>query len=803
MFKNYLKLTSRNLLKYKVFSLINITGLAIGIACSILIILFVTFELSYDKFHQKADRIYRLAVRALIGDTKINQTFSSSITFKTLLQDFPEIQQGVKFLNIRNVIVNLDEKVFNESDVLAVDANFFDVFSFPLVKGSPKTVLSQPNCVVITEEIASKYFGDNNAVGKILKIEFPGIPGTRDFEITGISENVPGNSHFRYNLLISLASFPDFINNPGWTANNFISYFVLKEGSSRKELEAKLPEFTRKYMGGDRFDQWVARGNYWEYFLQPLTEIHLHSDLSGEFEPNGNAAYVYIFLVVAVFILLVACINFMNLTTAKSAVRAKEVGLRKVVGSSRSNLVKQFLGESIIISFIALALAIVIVECLLPAYSNFVGRQLQIHYFDNFIVIPLLMGLALLVGLLSGSYPAFFISAFKPVSVLKGKLKEGAKSSWLRNTLVIFQYSISIILIIGTIVVYKQLIFIQNERLGFDKEHVIVIKNPQALSGNINPFKEKLLQYPGVQNVSISHRVPGQGLNNIGFGAEEVKEGFSLNLCCCDPEFKDVMKLEMAQGRFFSRDHPTDSSAIIINEAALKVFGWDQPINKKINDWSEPRNIFHVIGVVKDFHYESMHQKVRPMGLLFLNGTYKWSPDYISVRVNPGNIGQTIELIENTWDAFSPKLPLEYSFLDEDYDRLYKNEQQTQQLFIIFSFLSIFIACLGLLGLASFMAEQRTKEIGIRKALGATVNHIAIMLSKDFTKWVLLANLVAWPVAYIAMHKWLQDFAYRIEISGWMFVFAGVLAFIIALLTVSFQVVRAARKNPVDSLQYE
>jgi putative ABC transport system permease protein len=443
------------------------------------------------------------------------------------------------------------------------------------------------------------------------------------------------------------------------------------------------------------------------------------------------------------------------------------------------------------------------VQILLPVYSNFVGRQLEIHYFDNFIVIPSLIALALLVGLLSGSYPAFFLSAFKPVSVLKGKLNEGAKSSWLRNSLVIFQYSISIILIIGTTVVYKQLFFVQNEKLGFDKEHVILVKNPQALGANINPFKEKLLQYSGVQNVSISHRVPGKTLNNIGFGAEEVKEGFTLNLCCCDPEFKEVMKLEMAQGRFFSRDYPTDSSAVIINEAALKVFGWDQPINKKLNDWRNPRNIFHVIGVVKDFHYESMHQKVRPMGLLFLNGTYKWSPNYISVRVNPGNISQTIQVIENTWDAFSPKLPLEYSFLDEDYDRLYKNELQTQQIFIIFSLLTIFIACLGLLGLASFMADQRTKEIGIRKALGATMNHITVMLSKDFTKWVLAANLVAWPIAYFAMHRWLQDFAYRIKISWWMFVLAGMLAFIIALLTVSFQVLKAAGKNPVESLQYE
>jgi putative ABC transport system permease protein len=803
MLKNYLKLTFRNLLKHKGFSIINISGLAIGIACSILIMLFVASELSYDKFHHKGDRIYRLAVRALIGNTKIKQTYSSAITFKMLLQDFPEIQEGVKFLNLNNIIVKTDERVFYESNVCAVDANFFNVFSFPLVKGNSETVLHKPNSIVITKEIASKYFGDNHAVGKMLKIELPGSLGTLDFEITGISENVPDNSHFHYNALISLSSFPDVINNPGWTDNNFVTYIVLKEEASRKGLEAKLPEFTRKYMGGDKFDKWVAKGNYWEYFLQPLSGIHLHSDLSGEFEPNGNASYVYIFMVIAVFILLIACINFMNLTTAKSAARAKEVGLRKVVGSSKSKLVKQFLGESIIISFIALALAIVLVEILLPFYSNLIGRSIEIHYFDNFTIIPLLIALALFVGLLSGSYPAFFLSAFKPISILKGKLKKGVKSIWLRNTLVIFQYSISIVLIIGTIVVYKQLIFLQNEKLGFDKEHVIVVKNPQALGENIVPFKEKLLQHSDIQHVSISHRIPGKTLNNIGFGAEEVNENFTLNLCCCDPDFKDVMKLEMAEGRFFSRNFPTDSSAIILNEAALKLFGWSEPINKKLNDWGNPRNIFHVIGIVKDFHYESMHQKVRPMGFLFLNGSYKWKPNYISVRVNPGNISHTLQSIEKTWDAFSPKLPLEYSFLDEDYNRLYKNELQTRQLFIIFSFLAIFIACLGLLGLASFMAEQRTKEIGIRKALGATVNHITLMLSKDFTLWVLLANLVAWPIAYLSMHQWLQDFAYRIKISWWMFVFAGILTFIMALITVSFQVLRAAKKNPMESLQYE
>jgi putative ABC transport system permease protein len=801
MFKNYLKIAFRNIIKHKGFSFINIVGLAIGIACSILILLFVTYELSYDKFYEKADRIYRVAVRASIGDTKINQTYSSAITFLKLLEEFPEIETGVKFSNNRGTPVLVDKKTFYESRFFSVDSTFFDVFTIPLIHGDPKTVLNQPNTMVISKNTAIKYFDNTNVIGKVLRVGW-GI-GSLDFEITGVSENVPDNSHFHYDLLISLVTFPDFINNPGWTANNFISYLVLKEGTSKEGLEEKLKEFTRKYMGEEQFDEWVSKGNFWEYYLQPVTEIHLNSDLNGEFEANGNKTYVYIFSVISVIILLIACINFMNLSTAKSSLRAREVGIRKVVGSGRNKLVRQFLGESVILSFISLTIGIVIVESLMPAYRNLIGKPLEIFYFDNFVVIPSLLVLGLIVGIISGSYPAFFLSSFKPVTVLKGDSGDSKSGSWLRNILVIFQFAISIFLIIGTLTVYKQLKYFQDKKLGFDKEQVLVISNPGVLGNNIFPLKETLSKYHSILNVSGSNTLPGRSFSNIGFGAEGIEEGFTLNLCICDYDFLNTLKLELSQGRFFSRDFPSDSCAAILNEKAVELLAWENPIGKKINNWSRNRGDFTVVGVIKDYHYESLHQEIRPQALFLSGGYYTNTESCISVRLNTENISETVKYIKSTWNNFALKKPFEYSFLDEDYDNLYINEKQTRKLFTIFSFLAIFIACLGLFGLASFIADRKTKEIGIRKVFSASVTGIVFNLNKSFAKWVLLANLIAWPAAWFVMNRWLQNFAYRIELSWWMFVLAAVLALLISLIIVSLQTVKAAFKNPADSLRYE
>lgn len=802
MIKNYFKIAIRNIIKHKSFSFINIIGLAIGIACSILILLFVTNELSYDKFHEKADRIYRIAVRASIGDTKINQTYSSSITFQKLLEDFPEIENGIKFLKLGRVPVILDKKTFYESRFYAVDSTFYDVFTIPLIQGNPKTALSNPNTMVVSKNTAIKYFGNTDAVGKVLIADF-GPEGSIDFKITGVSENVPDNSHFHYDLLVSSASFPTYINDPGWSSNNFISYVVLKKGTSKEGVEEKLKEFTRKYMGGERFDKWVAQGNFWEYYLQPVTKIHLNSDLNGEFEANGNETYVYIFSVISIIILLIACINFMNLSIAKSSLRAKEVGLRKVVGSSRNKLMRQFLSESVLLSYISLALGIVIVEILLPLYRNLIGRQLEIHYFDNFVIIPSLLAFGLIVGIISGSYPAFFLSSFKPITVFKGNLGSSKGSSWLKNVLVVFQFTISIFLIIGTLVVYQQLKFFQNQKLGFEKDQVLVVSNPGSLGNNIIPFKEALRKFSSVMDVSGSNTLPGKGFSNIGFGAEAVDQSFTLNLCVCDYDFLKTLKLKLAQGRFFSRDFVSDSNAAVLNEKAVELLGWDNPIGKRINNWAQNRGNFVVIGVIKDYHYESLHHKIRPMALFLSGGYYTNVERCISVRLNSENISGTIKYIENTWNNFAQNMPFEYSFLDEDFDNLYINEKQTRKLFTIFSCLAIFIACLGLFGLVSFIADRKTKEIGIRKVLGASVSGIVTILNKSFIKLVLIANFIAWPAAWYAMNRWLQNFAYRIKLSWWMFVFAALISLMIALITVSSQTVKAALKNPVNSLRYE
>jgi len=803
MVKNYLKVAIRNILKHKGFSIINIVGLAIGIACSILILIFVAHELSYDKFHEKADRTYRIAVRASVGDTKIRQTYSSSATFKKLLEDLPEIEKGVKFLRLGRTPINLDEKTFYESRFYAVDSTFFDVFTFPLIHGNPETALSEPNSMVISKDSALKYFGGTDAVGKILRADFSYGPGSVDFKITGVSENVPANSHFHYDLLASSSTFPTFINDPGWSSNNFITYVVLKEGTRSEWFNERLKEFTRRHMGGERFDAWVAKGNFWEYFLQPVTKIHLNSDLNGEFEANGNETYIYIFSAISIIILLIACINFMNLSTAKSSLRAKEVGMRKVVGSGRRRLVFQFLSESVLLSYIALAIGVAIVIILFPLYKNLIGRQLEIHYFDNFIAIPSLLALGLIVGVISGSYPAFFLSSFKPITALKGMTIRSKGGSWLRNILVIFQFTISIFLIIGTLAVNQQLKFFQNKKLGFDKEQVLVIRNPGALDNTITPFKDALRKYSRIIDVSGSNTLPGESFSNIGFGAEGVDKSFTLNLCVCDYDFLKTLKLELAQGRFFSRDFSTDSHAAVLNEKAVELLGWDDPIGKRINNWARNRGNFTVIGVIKDYHYESLHQEIRPQALFLSGGYYTNVESYVSVRLITENISETIGYVENTWKDFAPNKPFEYSFLDEDYDNLYMNEQQTRKLFSIFSFLAIFIACLGLFGLASFIADRRTKEIGIRKVLGASVPRIVQILNKSFVKWVLMANLIAWPIAWFVMNSWLQNFAYRIELSWWMFVLAAVLALVIALITVSFQTVKAALRNPVDSLRYE
>jgi putative ABC transport system permease protein len=805
MFKNYVKIAVRNILKHKAFSVINITGLAIGIACSILILIFVTHELSYDTYHENAGRIYRLAVRASIGDTQIRQTYSSSETFRRLLTDFPEIEKGVKFLNLGDVPIISRDETFYESRFYAVDAGFFDIFSVPLIHGRPETLLVNPNSMVLSKDTAIKYFGKTDVIGKRVRAVFSGGDGPVDFEITGVSENMPANSHFHYDLLASSSTFPDFINDPGWSSNNFITYLMLKEGTSSEKFNEQLKDFTRRHMGGERFDTWVAQGNYWEYYLQPITSIHLTSDLNGEFEANGNQTYVYIFSVISLIILLTACINFMNLSTAKSSLRAKEVGMRKVVGSGKKQLITQFISEALVLSYIALAFGIGMVYLLLPHFGHLIGRPLKMNLLENPIIIPMLLALGLLVGLAAGSYPAFFLSSFKPIAALSGRgLKGiGQGGAKLRNALVVFQFTISIFLVVGTLVVFEQMKFFQNTRLGFNQEQVLVIHNADVLGENSQPFKQTLRRESGITDVSSATTLPGMSFSNIGFGAEGVDKHFTLNIGICDQHYLETLELEMDRGRFFSSEFPTDTHAAVLNQKAIELLGWDDPLGKRINNWSQERGDFTVIGVVKDYHYESLHHEIRPMALFLAGGYYQWSQRVIAVRLVTQDLSQTVSRIIETWKEFAPSNPFNYSFLDDDFNNLYINEKQTREMFTVFSLLAIFIACLGLFGLASFTVDQKTKEIGIRKVLGASTPGLVAYLNSRFLKWILIANLVAWPAGWYIMNNWLKNFAYRIDLNLWMFITAAVLAFIIAMTTVSFQTIKAAVRNPADAIRTE
>jgi putative ABC transport system permease protein len=799
MLKNFIIIALRNFKRSKFYSFINIFGLAIGIATAILSLLYVGYELSYDRFHEKSDRIYRIAVDALAGNTIIKQTFNPAPMPEALYNEYSEIEAVTRVADWGTCKIEFGNKVFNETEVLAVDTTFFDIFSLEFVIGQADPKLLGPNMVVLSEKTAHKYFGDENPVGKMFVLD-----DETNLQVSAVVRDFPANSHFHFSMLASLLSFDGYYNNSGWFNNNYRIYILLDKNQDYKILEDKFPDFVNKYhYGGDYNERSNKESNKWELYLQPLTNIHLNSHLSGEFEANGNAAYIYIFGVVGIFILLIACINFINMATAKSSSRAREISIRKVVGSSRGFLIRQFMIESLIISFISLFVALVLVELALLYLPDLIDLRLEIPWSLKLNLIPGLAGLVLLVGLISGTYPALVLSALKPVSIFKNQMFRGKKGAWLRNALVIFQFTISIILIVGTFVISRQLDFVQNEQLGFEKEQVVIVKNISMIGERVHVLKNKMLEIPAVQSASFSNRLPGLRFANIGFGAEGFDGGFTLNLCMNDPDFQNVLKFNMVEGRYFSKEFGTDTSGIVLNQAAVKLIGWENPIGKKVNTWGRKPFNLHVIGVVEDLHYESMHTEIRPMAFLHIDSPFHWSKQYMAVRISTGNLSQTLEQMAQVWTDVYPQLPIEFSFFNEDYDKLYVNEVKTKKLFILFSLLAVFIACLGLLGLAAFMVERRTREIGVRKVLGASVSGLVVLLSGQFTKWVIVANLIAWPLAWYVMKLWLENFAYRVGFELWFFALAGLIALMIALVTVSSQVIKVALSNPVDSLRYE
>ncbi len=716
-----------------------------------------------------------------------------------LYNEYAEIEAVCRIATAGNATkIQYGNTTFKESNILIVDTTFFNIFSAEFVIGSPNPEILGPNKIVLTEKTARKYFGNENPIGKILVMD-----DEDSFQVTAVIKNFPENAHFHFDMLASLLTFKDWYDNQQWFNNNFRIYILLIENQDYKSLQAKFPAFVNKYHFNGKYKESIGGDSKWELYLQPLTDIHLYSHLSGEFEANGNANYVYIFGIVAIFILLIACINFVNLATAKSATRAKEISIRKVVGSGRGYLIRQFLSESLFISFISVLLALLFVELAFIYLPDLLGVNLPVPFSTKLLLMPAMIILTILTGLLSGVYPALVLSSYQPANVLHNQLLKGRKGTWLRNFLVIFQFVTSIVLIVGTMVISRQLDYIQNEQLGFEKEQVVVIKNANLIPDHLAAFKSELLKIPSVQHASVSHRLPGIRFNNIGFGAEGFEGGYTLNLCLSDPDFQDVLKFNMVKGRYFSEEFGTDTSGIVLNEAAVKLLGWDDPIGKRVNTWGRKPFNLSVIGVVKDLHYESMHTEIRPMAFLHIDSPFHWSPRYISVRINTTDVGKTIQQMNQIWAGFYTDLPFEYSFFNDDYNNLYKNEKQTQQLFMSFSVLALFIGCLGLLGLVAFMVQQRIQEIGIRKVLGASVLGLVLLLSKQFSKWVLIANIFAWPLAWYMMDRWLENFAYRSNIEWWYFIVAGGIALVIALFTIGTQVFRAAISNPVDALRYE
>ncbi len=798
MLKNYLKMAWRNIRKQKGYSVINLLGLAIGMACCLLILLFVQDEVGFDRYHDKADRIYRLISEAEVGGSLSNFALVPFAAPPAFAQEIPEVESFVRIIRIgRRQIIKLEERSFEEEGIFLADDTFFSIFTHAFTSGDPEIALKDPGSVVITENTALRLFGDQDPIGKILQFEPVG-----DLHVTGVIRNVPENSHFTFNYLISFNSLTQqqrqgieqWLSIQGW------GYLLLREGADAQAVQDKFPAIVESHTGKQAREFGIAIS----FSMQKMTDIHLRSHLQAEISPNGNLVYVYIFSAIAIFILVIACINFMNLSTARSANRAREVGLRKVFGAFRKNLIGQFIAESVLMALAALLLAVGLAALALPVFNSFAGKEMIAA---SLFRTPLLIGMGSLIlftGLLAGSYPAFFLSGFQPIAVFRGVLSKGAKGSLLRKVLVVFQFSVSVSLIIGTGIVLRQIDYMKNKNLGFDKENVLVslVQNPETGKNHL-AIKAELLQNPNLNKVSFSTGIPGR----IGELRLMIPEGrsknetFSISTIRCDYDYLQTYGIRLAAGRDFSKEFSTDATkAYIINATAAQKFGWsaDEAIGKDLT-FAEGRP-GQIIGVIDDFHYLPLTQAIEPLVLMLEETRLAFA----SIKVNPANTAQALEYVKNKWETFEPGREFNYFFVEDDFSSQYSAEERLSEILSVFAGLAIIIACLGLFGLASYTAVQRTREIGIRKVLGASIRSIIVFLSKEFVKWVLVANALAWPITFWVMRNyWLSGFPYRTDPSLMIFFTAGAASILIALLTVGFQVVRAASANPADSLRYE
>jgi len=806
MFHNYIKIAIRNIFKHKGYSLINVIGLAVGIACCVLILLYVQDELSYDRYHINADRIFRVIEEVRLEGVGEESSSMPFPTGDTLPLEYPDaIEASVRFYNFQLPTVSVEygtsgEKLFNEPRFFYADPAVFQVFDFKMIEGDPEVALLEPNTVVITEAMVTKYFENENPIGKTLRWQ-----GGVNLQVTGVLKNVPPNSHFQFDFLGSFATLRRLYggNLPqGWYWNPCWTYVLLKEGASASNLQGRFPGLVQKYFPDSIKDKVEIK-------LQPLTDIHLYSHLDYEINPNSNISYVYIFSAIAVFVLIIACINFMNLATARSANRGREVGMRKVLGAYRVQLMKQFLGESLLLCFLAALLSILIVEIVLPAFNAFSGKELSAAYFSDWRLLAGLVVITFTVGIFSGLYPALFLSGFDPVKVMKGTLEKGGRSSIFRRVLVVVQFAISIILIIGTIICFQQLSFLRNTQLGFDQDQVVMLPAyGTGMARWYERFRERILQDPHVMQVTAVEDVLGAKYQTGSFIPEGALESNmqQIPLLVVAHDFFETFDMQLASGRSFSREFPTDiTQGIIINESAAQRFGWspEEALGKRLRQQNQI--MLTVIGVVKDFNYTSLALPITPFVLEMPRnaGQMNNRVRYLCAKISGTEMPQTLDFLKSTWEELVPNRSFGYFFLDDELDKLYDSEEKMGRVFSVFTALAILIACLGLFALASFTTELRTHEIGIRKVLGARITGIVFLLSTEFAKWVLVANLIAWPTAYFIMQSWLDGFAHRIDIRVLTFLMATLLAFAIALLTVSFQAVKAALADPVKSIRHQ
>lgn len=803
MLRNYLIIALRNMKKQKLFAAINVAGLATGISVCMLIWLYVADELSYDKFHRDYQNIYRLALRGRLAGQEFNTANTSVPVGPAMLTDIPGVEEMVRVFPVggtSGVAFRHEEHIYSETKVFGADSNFFSFFSFEWLNGDPKTALKEPNSVVITEDLARKYFGNENPLGKIITIGNDKWP----CKVTGVTRGAPSNSHIQFNAVLSYLTIEKTLWH-GWTSNSIFTYIRKNPRTSEESINAGLTELVRKHVGkeleeglGISFDEFLRQGGIYSYVIYPITDSHLRSEYQGDMEPASDIMYVYIFSAIGLFMLLIACINFMNLSTARSAGRAKEVGLRKTFGSVRSQMVVQFIAESVVYSFIATLLAFLISYLVLPFFNELSGKQLT----PANLLTPSFLGLTFLlivvVGILAGSYPAFYLTSFEAVDVLKGRLRAGARSKSVRSVLVVFQFAISAFLIVATIVVYRQLSYMQNKDLGLDRHQVIQISNSRRLGNNQKAYREEVEKISGVELTSFTSNV-FPGINNTTvFRVRGKNTDYLAGKYYADYNHVELLRLQLKEGRFFSRDYATDSSAVVLNEAAVKEFALDNPLESYIIDFnSEPFDTLRVIGVIRDFNFESLKNNVRPLVIRLADVSRN-----LMVRYT-GNPQEIIAQLENTWRKLGEGEPFSYTFLDDDFDALFRAELRLRNIFIVLALLTLFIACLGLFALAAFTTEQRTREIGIRKVMGAPVSHIVFLLTREFTLLVALSLIPAMFLGWYFSLQWLQEFAYRTSIGAEVYIFSACIALIVAWLTVSTQAYKAARTNPAISLRYE